>query len=189
VAKQSLDATTVSKDQEIASLHRTIKWAKIAQQRCLEQQTATVLGERVGKKVRGENKQRSRLVTVKQGQPSWNAATWLASLPLVSILSDALLSQSTIPIAQRGGKVDEVVRIRALRDDQINAAVDAAARTYKEELRRGVSNLRKEEHVDAGQLNDKFVADGSCFTFEFGGMAQYHGGLEAMIGEIAMIVP
>ena len=42
--------------------------------------------------------------------------------------------------------------------------------------------LRQTNDVDARLLNEKFAADEKTFTFRYGGMEDYHSGLEGMIG-------
>ena len=36
--------------------------------------------------------------------------------------------------------------------------------------------------VDARKMNNKFATDGNSFTYEYGDMEVYHGGLEGLIG-------
>ena len=109
------------------------------------------------------------------GAPGWTAKTWLSSLTLLDILSKALLGES-------GHISDEVNSIKGLSDEMIAAAVDEAAAQMKTELQSAVAILRKIKEVDAQVLNEKFAADNDTFTFRYGGMEQYHGGLEGMIG-------
>ena len=52
----------------------------------------------------------------------------------------------------------------------------------KTELKQAVAQLRQTAEVDASKLNEKFATDGNSFTFTYGGMELYHGGLEGMIG-------
>ena len=102
--------------------------------------------------------------------PGWTIASWLTSLHLMDILSDALLDQS---LADEDA--DEVGCMKGLSDQAIEAAVDAAAVTLKTELKRAAAALRKTKDVDARQLNQKFAADGSSFTFQYGSMMEYPG--------------
>jgi hypothetical protein len=64
----------------------------------------------------------------------------------------------------------------------IDNAVAAAAVQMKAELKDAVATLQKTKEVDAHLLNEKFAADKDTFTFRYGGMEEYHGGLEGMIG-------
>jgi hypothetical protein len=95
----------------------------------------------------------------------------------VDILSNALLDQSVMD-----EDADEVICMKGLSDQAIEAAVDAAAVTLKTELKRATAALRKAKDIDARQLNQKFAADGSSFTFQYGSMMEYHAGLEGLIG-------
>jgi hypothetical protein len=53
----------------------------------------------------------------------------------------------------------------------------------KEHILTEFRKLGQQEHFDAQALNDKFLADSSCFEFKYGGMGGYHGGLERLIGQ------
>jgi hypothetical protein len=76
---------------------------------------------------------------------------------------------------------EEADCIKALSTEAIDAAVDAASR-IKGELREAVAILCQTNEVDARLLNEKFAADEKAFTFRYGGMEDYHAGLEGMIG-------
>ena len=110
-------------------------------------------------------------------EPTWTAASWLSSLSLISILSDSLLATSKNEM-----QYNEVDRIKALTDIELDSAVDAAAEQFKQTLRQELGQLKKAEEVDATTLNNKFTADDSSFTFQFGGMEEFHEGLEGKIG-------
>jgi hypothetical protein len=110
-------------------------------------------------------------------EPTWTAASWLSSLSLISILSDSLLASS-----KGKTKPSDVDRIRALTNDELDSAVDAAAAQFKVTLRQELAQLKKVGEVDPNKINDKFSANESCFTFNFGGMKEFHEGLEGKIG-------
>jgi hypothetical protein len=112
-------------------------------------------------------------------QPGWTIASWLTSLHLLDIISDALLNKSE---ADADADADEVTCMKGLSDQAIEAAVDAAAVALKTKLKDAAAALRKTKAVDARQLNQKFAADGSSFTFQYGSMKEYHAGLEGLIG-------
>jgi len=110
-------------------------------------------------------------------QPTWTTASWLSSLSIISILGDSLLAKS-----KKGAQWSEVERIKALTDAELDAAVNVAADQFKDTLRQELTQLKAVAEVDANKLNEKFAADGSCFTFQFGGMEEFHEGLEGKIG-------
>jgi hypothetical protein len=116
-------------------------------------------------------------------QPTWTAASWLSSLSIVSILGDSLLAKSN-----KGAQWSEVERIKALTDAELNTAINAAADQFKDTLRQELAQLKAVAEVDANKLNEKFAADGSCFTFQFGGMEEFHEGLEGKIGTLARML-
>jgi hypothetical protein len=116
-------------------------------------------------------------------QPTWTAASWLSSISIISILGDSLLAKS-----KKGVQWSEVERIKALTDAELNVAVDAAADQFKDALRQELAQLKAVAEVDANKLNEKFAADGSCFTFQFGGMEEFHEGLEGKIGTLARML-
>ena len=109
------------------------------------------------------------------GPPGWTTKSWLSSLALLDTLSEVLLAESD-------HTSDEVSSIKNLSDEMIATAVDAAAVRMKAELKDAVAALRKTKEVNAHVLNEKFAADKDTFTFRYGGMEEYHGGLEGMIG-------
>jgi Leucine-rich repeat (LRR) protein len=106
--------------------------------------------------------------------PTWMASSWLTSLSLIQILSKSLLGS--------GKQQTDLERIKTLNTKSISEAVDNASRQWKVLLCEAVADLRNTECADASLLNDKFASDGDSFTFRYGGMEQYHGGLEALIG-------
>ena len=112
------------------------------------------------------------------GAPGWTATSWLSSLPLLDILGRELLVVSALDTRTS----EEADCIKALSTEAIDAAVDAAASRIKGKLREAVAMLRQTTDVDARLLNEKFATDGNTFTFRYGGMEDYHGGLEGMIG-------
>ena len=74
----------------------------------------------------------------------------------------------------------EADKIRQLTEDQIQAVLEDP-KTVQELVRAlmaGIEELNMQDEVDASKLNDKFVTDGSGFTFVYGDMVDYHGGLE-----------
>jgi hypothetical protein len=95
----------------------------------------------------------------------------------VEVLSSALRDKS-----DGDEYADDVSCMKGLSDQAIEAAVDAAAVTLKTKLKHAAAALRKTKDVDARQLNQKFAADGSSFTFQYGSMKEYHAGLEGLIG-------
>jgi Leucine-rich repeat (LRR) protein len=110
-------------------------------------------------------------------EPTWTAASWLSSLSLISILSDSLLASS-----KSGTQSSEIDRIKALSDNELDSAVDSAAAYFKATLRQELAQLKTVKEVNANKVNDKFLANGNCFTFAFGGMKEFHEGLEGKIG-------
>jgi hypothetical protein len=112
------------------------------------------------------------------GAPGWTARSWLSSLPLLDILGRELLAVSGIDART----FEEADCIKALSTEAIEAAVDATVSKIKGELREAVAMLRQTNDVDARLLNEKFAADEKTFTFRYGGMEDYHAGLEGMIG-------
>jgi hypothetical protein len=123
----------------------------------------------------GLHVERKRLVAAQNGAPGWTAGSWLLSLRVLDILSKEMLAASDRNVA-------ELDRIKYTTDDEISHAVDVAAVQMKSELREAVARLRVAKDVDARELNEKFAADGSAFTFRYAGMEEYHGGLEGMLG-------
>jgi hypothetical protein len=111
-------------------------------------------------------------------EPGWTASSWLSSLPLLDVLGRELLDVSGLDARTS----EEADCIKALSTEAIDAAVDAAASRIKGELREAVATLRQTIDVDARVLNEKFAADEKTFTFRYGGMEDYHAGLEGMIG-------
>ena len=112
------------------------------------------------------------------GAPGWTARSWLSSLPLLDIIGQELLIVSGLDTRTS----EEADCIKALSTEAIEAAVDAAASKIKGKLREAVAMLRQTNDVDARLLNEKFAADEKTFTFRYGGMEDYHSGLEGMIG-------
>jgi hypothetical protein len=108
----------------------------------------------------------------------WTALCWLNSLTLAEVISDSLLDAS-----EAAENADDVTCIKGLSDKDIDRAIDSIVPNLKMKLKYAVAELRAERcEVDAVKLNQKFAADGECFTFNYGGMKEYHAGLEGMIG-------
>jgi hypothetical protein len=112
------------------------------------------------------------------GAPGWTARSWLSSLPLLDILGRELLAVSGLDART----FEEADCIKALSTEAIDTAVDAAASRIKGELREAVAMLRQTNDVDAPRLNENFAADKRTTTIPYGGMEDYHAGLEGMIG-------
>jgi hypothetical protein len=110
--------------------------------------------------------------------PSWSASSWLSSLMLVQTLSAALLDQTVDTDSEESAKIKGLTR------SQIRQAVDMASLQIKELLYSEVEKLQRTDGqvLDASALSDKFAASGDSFTFTYGSMDIYHGGLEALIG-------
>jgi hypothetical protein len=110
--------------------------------------------------------------------PSWSASSWLSSLMLVQTLSAALLDQTAETDSE------ESTKIKRLSRSQISRAVDIASIQIKELLYSEVEKLQRADGqvLDASALSDKFAASGDSFTFTYGSMDVYHGGLETLIG-------
>jgi hypothetical protein len=106
--------------------------------------------------------------------PTWTASMWMiASTAVVIRLCERLLVK--IPTGK-----SEADKIRQLTKDQIQAVLEdpETVQELVRALMAGIEELNMQDEVDANKLNDKFVADGSGFTFVYGDMVDYHGGLE-----------
>jgi hypothetical protein len=144
-------------------------------------------------------------------QPSWTTENWLRSLRVAKILSRALLVPSQADhehslFGKHWGydlplEDSELERIKGLSPEDIASAVDSATELLKKELEEQVKELiqggrdaelraqqeddvvvLQQQEVDAVTLNNKFAAVKGAFEFQFGGMDDYHGGLEGLIG-------
>jgi hypothetical protein len=98
------------------------------------------------------------------GAPGWTAESWLSSLPLLDALGRELLAVSGIDARTS----EEADCIKALSNEAIDIAVDAAASRIKDELREAVAMLRQITDVDAHLLNEKFAADEEHSLFAMG---------------------
>ena len=107
--------------------------------------------------------------------PSWTVSSWLVSLQLFDIISRELTKDMDPSEA-------EADYIKSLSQEKVKAAVANALPALQDGLMRGHGELKKQEHVDATALNNKFSAAEGSFTFKYGGMDMYHAGLEGLIG-------
>jgi hypothetical protein len=78
----------------------------------------------------------------------------------------------------------EADKIRQLTEDQIRAVLEdpETVQELSREIIVGIEELKQQDEVDANKMNAKFVAEGNGFTYVYGGMDVYHGGLEGYIG-------
>jgi hypothetical protein len=107
--------------------------------------------------------------------PSWKVSSWLLSTSLLQIISTTLLGHEE-------GQQDDLSHITGLSEDGIDTALQKALPGIKKLLKDSVDKLKAQPHVDAAELNAKFLADEDGFTFTFNPLKTFHDGLEGYIG-------
>ena len=107
--------------------------------------------------------------------PSWTFLSWLSSLTVLQPLAVELLKQ-------KPSNQTEAEYAKQLNSQHVQAAFDRAAPAMRSGLCESHHKLRSQVDLDAVALNDKFSAAKDSFTFTYGGMDLYHGGLEALVG-------
>jgi hypothetical protein len=115
----------------------------------------------------------------KEQAPSGAAPTWAASMWMISSTAVAIRLCERLLVKVPTG-TSEANKIRQLTKDQIQAVLKdpETVQELVRALMAGIEELNMQDEVDASKLNDKFVADGSGFSFVYGDMVDYHGGLE-----------
>jgi hypothetical protein len=109
--------------------------------------------------------------------PSWSVSGWFASMGgIVDIMATEVTKG-------RPAQTDEAQWIKGMCERDIASALNVALPAVKEHVLTEFRKLGQQEHLDAQKLNEKFLADSSCFEFKYGGMDDYHGGLERLIGQ------
>jgi hypothetical protein len=108
--------------------------------------------------------------------PRWTAESWLVSNKSVLKLLAARLLQHAPP----GGT--EADRITRLSPELIKKAVNDYLPDLEQEIIGGVSRLNTCVQKTALALNTKFTADENSFTFVYGGIETFYGGLQAHLG-------
>ena len=119
---------------------------------------------------------------------SWTVKSWLDSLNVTSLLADVLLAplgsecrQGDLELryiralTQLDGESGRECVLSLLRDSSILGAL--ADRIWS-----GVCELADARAAHAGELHDKFCAEGGSFTMSFSGLSTFFGGLEALVG-------
>merc|ERR1719158_424777 len=74
------------------------------------------------------------------------------------------------------------VYTKQLTIDQLVEAFTNAIPVIQRQLCEDHAKLQVQVDVDAAALNDKFSAAKDSFTYTYGGMDLYHGGLESLVG-------
>jgi hypothetical protein len=121
-----------------------------------------------------EKSQRGLKGVANTEMPTWSAASWMvSSTHMVDLFCEHLLT--SVP-----GNGSEADKIKALTKDQIYKVLDddQTLKNLAAEVYHGVERLNSCEEVDASKLNAKFAADKNGFTYVYGDMDIYHGGLE-----------
>ena len=110
---------------------------------------------------------------------SWSPHAWALSLSLHEDVTRVLLGLIS---DSEETNAFEFFKER-LRPDELMAAMEQAGLGgHSARIWAGVSQLRKQAAATAHELNLKFATDGSTFEMAFGGIDQFYGGLESLVG-------
>jgi len=111
---------------------------------------------------------------------AWTAVGWLASQEIAIAVAEALL--------HRRSAATELEAMQALGSGGVEALTDTIVKgglvqRLVARLHPKLMALAAGEEVDSGvELHHKFVQEGNAFTFKYGDIASFYGGLEAKIG-------
>ena len=118
----------------------------------------------------------------------WTAAAWLASLRTTHIIASGLLKPLGVAASDGGDPRLELAFIRSLGQCASREAMKEllAVPTLLDELAdeiwRAADELAKSVGGSGAELHEKFQQEADVFTMEFGGLSNFFGGLEQMVG-------
>jgi hypothetical protein len=108
---------------------------------------------------------------------AWQAMRWMRSSTQVG---DLMIEHVLLQAGMQ--HLSELNKMKSLSPEAIAAGMIAAVPAAAAEMYHGVVALNEVEEADPVQLNGKFAADADSFSFVYGGIDIYHGGLEGYIG-------
>ena len=111
-------------------------------------------------------------------EQSWSEHAWVSSLSLHEDVVKVLLG--LVPDDEEN--LFEFFKERLRPDALMKAMERAGLGGHSARIWAGVTQLRKQVAATAHELNLKFATDGSTFEMAFGGIDQFYGGLDSLIG-------
>ena len=106
---------------------------------------------------------------------TWEGREWIRSLDLHEEVWTALSARHA------PGK-SELELVLELSDAELADRFLSLGGVLVERVRAGIASLKQQDAHTAKEWNDKWVASNGCFTFDYGSLDTYYGGLEALVG-------
>ena len=108
------------------------------------------------RKAAGPRSRKDATHAVTTGQPTWTISSWLTSLQLMDIVAGCVYG------SRPSDEVPDSQWIKEIGERDMEAAIDDALPKLKSKIMAEWKDLKNQEHVDASEMNDKFLAVSTC---------------------------
>ena len=104
------------------------------------------------RKAAGPRSRKDATHAVTTGQPTWTISSWLTSLQLMDIVAGCVY------VSRPSDEVLDSQWVKEIGERDMEAAIDEALPKLKSKIMAEWKDLKNQEHVDASEMNDKFLA-------------------------------